>query len=92
LHRVIIDQCIIANDANASDKYADTTYLFPDKKTWLSRVDNWDLGISGYAYTIFEPNNVNVAETRLYDTAAAEIQSGGRVTIDGYVVCKGGVR
>ena len=93
LHRVIIDQCILANEKYdvAKNKYAPTTPYFPDQETWLTRYDDWNIGISGYAYTIFEPNNVNVANTRLYHTEAAEIQSGGRITIDGFVVCKGGV-
>ena len=94
LHRVVLDQCILAGDATAN--YVSVSSAYPDGSK-LARTDKWksvnkNLTMNDYSYTIFEPNNVNVANTRLYNTTATEMQSGGRVTIDGYVVCKGGVR
>lgn len=55
----------------------------------------WDLGylaIDGkeFSYTIFEPNNVNVFNSRLYNNELNEIPSGGQVSIDGYTINLGG--
>ena len=94
LHRVVLDQCILKDDDNesAKNKWAPVSATYPGGSK-LARTDKWsNFGINDYSYTIFEPNNVNAINARLYYTEAAEMQSGGRVTIDGYVVCKGGVR
>ena len=55
----------------------------------------WDLGYSAtdgkeFSYTIFEPNNVNVFNSRLYNNELNEIPSGGQVSIDGYTINLGG--
>ena len=48
-------------------------------------------GTDGFAYTILEINNVNPINARYYTDDVQTIKSGGRVSINGYVVCKGGV-
>ncbi len=44
-----------------------------------------------FAYTMFESQNVNVCNTRLYNNSINDVISGGKVTINGYIMCKGGV-
>ena len=43
-------------------------------------------------YTVYETQNVNVANSRLYNNTVNEMLSGGKVSIDGFVMCKGGVK
>ena len=50
------------------------------------------IGYSSESYAIFEPQNVNAVNARMYNNAINPIQSGGKVTIDGYVACHGGVK
>ena len=84
LHRVILDQ---------NDIYITPDATHASDKSNLNFTDKWkNLGFNAYAYTIFEPQNVNALNSRFYNDKVNVMQSGGRVTIDGYVVCKGGVR
>lgn len=90
LHHVVLDQSILAGDDTAN--YVPVSSAYPDGSL-LAKTDKWSsLNIPKWSYTIFEPNNVNALESRLYNNEVNEMQSGGRVTIDGFVVCKGGVR
>ena len=59
----------------------------------LNFADKWNIGYtSAMSYTIFEPQNVNALNARYINDDLNIIKSGGRVTIDGYVICKGGVQ
>ena len=56
----------------------------------------WNIGYGAseakeFAYTIFEPYNVNVNHTRLYNNTIHDVAAGSNITIDGYIACKGGV-
>lgn len=72
----------------------------PIDKSYLNCSDNFattnkggaaEIG-SGFAYTIFEINNVNPRYMRFYNNSLNEMMSGGKITIDGYVMCHGGVK
>ena len=94
LHRVVLDQCILEDDTSgtAKNKWAPVSATYPDGSK-LARTDKWSsFNIPEWSYTIFEPQNVNALNSRFYNDEVNVMQSGGRVTIDGYVVCKGGVR
>ena len=93
INNVILDR---VNDSNRSP-YVQTltptmTHLNGDyftgksKSEWSSVVPTTD-----WAYTMLEPQNVDVRNTRFYNNTVNEMMSGGKVTIDGYIVCKGGV-
>ncbi|MBE6533593.1 MAG: hypothetical protein E7678_01295, partial [Ruminococcaceae bacterium] len=60
---------------------------------WTSK---WDIGNSNdadsFAYSIFEPNNVKATNARFYTDTVYTMKSGGKISINGYVVCKGGVK
>ena len=54
----------------------------------------WNLGHSAtdgkeFSYTIFEPNNANALNARLYNNKLNEIPSGGQIYIDGYTATLG---
>ena len=59
--------------------------------TNLNYWNKWNLEYSNQAYVIFEPQNVNAANARYITNVVQEIESAGRVAIDGYIMCKGGV-
>ena len=44
-----------------------------------------------FAYTIFEPYNVDVTSTRFYNNSVNNIAAGENLTINGYMACKGGI-
>ena len=61
------------------------------------KLAQWDIGYGAnnaydFAYTMFEPYNVNALNTRMYTNVAQEISNGTTVSIDGYVACSGGVQ
>ena len=43
------------------------------------------------SYTIFEANNTDIRDTRLYSQGLYDLESGGTVTIKGFTMCKNGV-
>ena len=64
------------------------------KSTNGSVVPQWNLGYTAdnaeeFSYTIFEPNNVNVFNSRLYNNDINEVQMGSQVVIKGYTVING---
>ena len=62
-------------------------------KSKLNGASYWGLGYSSeMGYTIFEPYNVSAINARQLNNSVNSVKSGGRVTIDGYVFCKGGVK
>lgn len=90
---------VILDRVNDSGKYTYAQTLTPtmthlngdyftgkSKSEWSSVVPTTD-----WAYTMLEPQNVDVRNTRFYNNTVNEMLSGGKVTIDGYIVCKGGV-
>ena len=91
VHRVIIDGR--TNEEPSGDKNITVpTQTFKDSSgTKLNYQDKWNIGYSDQAYVIFEPQNVNAANSRYLFNDVKEIESGGRVAIDGYIMCKGGV-
>ena len=96
IHRVMIDGRTNENlngDINATPVAWDSEYPpLGDKKEYFNFADKWNIGYnSEAAYTIFEPQNVNAINSRYINNELNKIKSGGRVTIDGYVMCKGGV-
>ena len=60
---------------------------------FLNGKSQWDdtLNINQYAYTTYEPNNVKLINSRSYNGIYNEVQRGASVTLDGFVVCHGGV-
>ena len=101
VHRVIIDGR--TNEDPKGIQKAELTQKSEDSSgAGLNFVNTkWDLSyvengtkkypISNQSYVIFEPQNVNAANARYLFNDVKEIESGGRVAIDGYVMCKGGV-
>lgn len=58
------------------------------EKKWYLATPN---STQGFSYSVFEPYNVKASNARLYTDQIYTMQSGGKVSINGYVVCKGGV-
>lgn len=90
IHGVIID-----GDSSAIHQTVvwDSEYSPIDRKDYFNFADKWNFGFnSSAAYTIFEPQNVNALNARYINNEINKIKSGGRITIDGYVMCKGGVQ
>ncbi len=61
--------------------------------TFLNGKSQWDdtLSINQYAYTTYEPNNVKLINSRNYNGIYNEVTRGASVTLNGFVVCHGGV-
>ena len=81
--------------------YFDGTSVAPIKDSHdgssLARRDKWFLDFAEPSYSIYEPYNVNAINTRIYndvseDATLPTITSGGEVWIDGYTLCKSGIR
>ena len=83
--------------SNLTKASVEATQISPTTKhaafgnPYLNGLSNFSLGYHETAYTIFEPQNVNPINSRFYNNSVNAIQSGGRVTLNGYVVCDGGV-
>lgn len=62
--------------------------------TTASASGKWDItdDTGGPAYTIYEVQNVDPINARFYNDQENEMQVGGTVSINGYVVCHGGVK
>ena len=92
VHRLMIDGRSIDNlngDPSATP-ISPVTDDFEGKDINLK--DRWGLGYSAdMAYVIFETQNVNPINSRYFNKTPTPIKSGGKVSIDGYVMCKGGV-
>ena len=92
VHRVLIDGRTnenLSGDINVTPVPEINDHAAGGK---LNFSDKWNLGYSSnMTYTIFEPQNVNAINSRYINNQLNTIKSGGRVTIDGYVMCKGGV-
>ena len=95
VHNVTLDR---VNDTNIS---VSTNELTGDDGAVLNDVEgNYFTGRTEWggivataqqAYTIFEPQNVNVRNMRMFNQEENLVLSAGKVTIDGYIMCKGGV-
>lgn len=66
-----------------------TTY--PDGVTALNGGSQWNIGLKPEALTVYEPYNVDVLSTRLYNQDVHNISNGGTVTIGGAIACNRGV-
>lgn len=66
-----------------------TTY--PDGVTALNGGSQWNIGLNSEALTVYEPYNVDVLSTRLYNQDVHNISNGGTVTIGGAIACNRGV-
>lgn len=91
VHRVIIDGRT-NEDLSGDENIAVLTQTYANTSgTYLNYLDKWNISYNKESYVIFEPQNVNAANARYITNVVQEIESGGRVAIDGYVMCKGGV-
>ena len=92
IHQVIIDGRTnenLSGDVNAKLVSEVNSHV---SDGFLNFADVWNIGYSSAAtHTIFETQNVNALNSRYINNELNKIKSGGRVTIDGYVMCKGGV-
>ena len=91
VHKVIIDGRTNEAPSGNKDVTVPTQTYANSSGTKLNYQDKWNIGYSDQAYVIFEPQNVNAANAKYLFNDVKEIESAGRVTIDGYVMCKGGV-
>ena len=90
------------NSLTIDGKTIEPTYFDVDDKP-LNRVTTggtvapqWNLGYTAtggkeFSYTIFEPNNVNAINSRLYNNKINEVQSGSQIVIKGYTAIGGAV-
>ena len=66
------------------------------KNTTTGITAQWDIGYGAdngedFAYTMFEPYNVNVLNTRMYTNTVQNVTNGTQFSLRGYVACTGGV-
>lgn len=54
---------------------------------------NWGaaLNLEGTAITSLEPYHTNIISTRMYNNVVNQIPNGGKVTVEGFTICKNGV-
>ena len=64
---------------------------YPDGVTALNGGSQWNIGLNSEALTVYEPYNVDVLSTRLYNQDVHNISNGGTVTIGGAIACNRGV-
>ena len=91
VHRVIIDGRTnenLSGDVNVEEIEQTHSYNSNDYLNFRSK---WNINFSEKSYAIFEPQNVNAVNSKYITNVVQEIESAGRVAIDGYVMCKGGV-
>lgn len=95
IHTVYVDRDSASNRRKITPVNED-----PIDKSYLNCSDNFAATNKGgtavigdkFSYTIFEVNNVNPRHMRFYNNSLNEMMSGGKITIDGYVMCHGGVK
>ena len=94
VHKVVLDGRTNVNINGDPTKTAVTAVLdHVADKSKMNGATDWGLGYSSeMGYTIFEPYNVSALNARQINNSVNSVKSGGRVTIDGYVFCKGGVK
>lgn len=91
VHGVIIDGRTNENPAGTNKAWITQKSQYSSGNNLNLRDTKWNIDYSNEAYVIFEPQNVNAANARYITNVVQEIESAGRVAIDGYVMCKGGV-
>lgn len=66
---------------------------YPDTvdSTVFSGQSQWNMGLQADAFSAYEPYNVDLAHTRLYNAQYNNISNGGVITISGFIGCSGGV-
>ena len=74
-----------------SQKYVepDTTNIDGE---YFSGASKWKEVSTGISYTIYEPQNADPRNARFYNDEINDMKIGGKVHINGYVVCHGGVK
>lgn len=91
VHRVVIDGRTNENPQGTQKNELTQTNSFASEGYLNYKNSKWNIGYNQDSYVIFEPQNVNAANARYLFNDVKEIESAGRVAIDGYVMCKGGV-